>query len=72
MKSTNLFTKNYFFALSLVFLSLGLIAFSDNFITDVGQESNSDPKFIIHGLIVYSWIGVLIIQTNRIRRVPRS
>ena len=69
MKPKILFTKNYFFALSLVIFSLGLIAFSDNFITDVGQESNSDPKFIIHGLIVYSFIGVLIIQTNRIRKL---
>ena len=69
MKSTNFFTKNYFFVLSLVILSLGFIAFSDNFITDVGQESNSNPKFIIHGLIMFSWIGVLIIQTNRIRKL---
>lgn len=67
MTSVNPFAKNYFFILSLLILALGLIAFSDNLITDVGQESNADPVFIIHGLIMYTWIVVLVIQTNRIR-----
>lgn len=69
MKTKNFYAKNYFFGLSLTILILGLIAFSDNLIFDVGQESNSNPVFIIHGLLMYAWVIVLIIQTNRIRKL---
>ena len=65
----NHYTKNYFFAISIILLVLGLIAFSDNFIFDVNQESNSNPAYIIHGLLMYSWIIILCIQTNRIRKL---
>ncbi|MBX2965552.1 MAG: hypothetical protein KF845_05355 [Cyclobacteriaceae bacterium] len=40
--------KNYFLVAGTLLLILSFIAFSDNLITDVGQESNSDPKFIMH------------------------
>jgi hypothetical protein len=43
-------------------------AFSDNLITDVGQKSNSDPKFIIHGLFCFAWFTVLVFQTFYIRK----
>ncbi len=59
--------KNYFLLTSVLLLSLSIIAFSDNLITDVGQESNSDPKFIIHGLFMFAWFIILIVQTNFIR-----
>lgn len=49
-------------------LILALVGFSDNLITDIGQESNSDPKFIIHGLFLFAWFIILIIQTNFIRK----
>jgi hypothetical protein len=60
--------KNYFFGASLVILVCSLIAFSDNLITDVGQPSNSDPKFIIHGLFCLAWVCTLVAQTWLIRR----
>lgn len=60
--------KNYFLVASTLLLILSLIAFSDNLITDVGQESNSDPKFIIHGLFCFTWFIILVIQTNYIRK----
>jgi hypothetical protein len=60
--------KNYFFVASTLLLILSLIAFSDNLITDVGQESNSDPKFIIHGLFCLAWFIILVIQTNYIKK----
>jgi len=60
--------KNYFLVASTLLLTLSLIAFSDNLITDVGQESNSDPKFIIHGLFCFAWFIILVIQTNYIRK----
>ncbi len=60
--------KNYFLVTSTFMLILSLIAFSDNLITDVGQESNSDPKFIIHGLFCFAWFIILVIQTQFIRK----
>lgn len=47
---------------------LSLIAFSDNLVYDIGQESNSDPKFIIHGLFFLAWFIILVIQSNFIRQ----
>jgi hypothetical protein len=41
---------SYFSGISVLLLLLSIIAFSDNLFTDVGQPSNRDPKFIIHGL----------------------
>ena len=51
-KRNNFYTCNYFFGLSLTVFILGLIAFSDNFYFDVGQESNSNPAYIVHGLLM--------------------
>lgn len=59
---------NYFLIASIAMLLLSLIAFSDNLITDIGQESNRDPKFIIHGLFLFAWFIILVIQTGFIRR----
>ena len=57
--------KKYFFQVaSILILIFSIIGFSDNLFTDVGQKSNSDPKFIIHGLFCFAWIVILVIQTN--------
>ncbi|MBL7843475.1 MAG: hypothetical protein JNK44_06395 [Cyclobacteriaceae bacterium] len=60
--------KHYFSVVSIFLLLLSLIAFSDNLITDVGQESNSDPKFIIHGLFMFAWFIIFVVQANFIRK----
>jgi hypothetical protein len=60
--------KNYFLITTLLMLILSIIAFSDNLFTDIGQESNSDPKFIIHGLFCFAWFIILVIQANFIRK----
>lgn len=60
-------TRSYFFGASLVILAFALIGFSDNLFTDVGQPSNRQPKFIIHGLFCFGWILVLVTQTHLIR-----
>ena len=60
--------KNYFFWTSLFLLFLSVFAFSDNLFYDVKQESNSDPKFIIHGLFFLAWFIILVIQTGYIRK----
>lgn len=56
-------SKYYFQAVSSLLLILSLIAFSDNLITDIGQESNKDPKFIVHGLFMFAWFGIYVMQT---------
>jgi len=60
--------KYYFSVISIVVLLLSLLAFSDNLITDVGQESNHDPKFVIHGIILLLWMVIFVIQTTFIRK----
>lgn len=55
--------KYYFTIVSSLLLIFSLVAFSDNIITDIYQESNSDPKFIIHGLIMFAWFGTFVAQT---------
>jgi hypothetical protein len=53
----------YFPVLSLTLLALSLVAFGDNLFTDVHQPSNSDPKFVIHGIASLGWILVLLTQS---------
>lgn len=59
--------KYYFLIANILLLLLSVIGFSDNLFTNVTQKSNSDPKFIIHGLFCFAWFIILIIQTNFIR-----
>lgn len=60
--------KYYFLAVSILLLILSIIAFSDNLITNVGQESNSDPKFIIHGVFMFGWFIIFVVQANFIQK----
>ena len=57
----------YFSSISVVLLFLGIVAFSDNLFTDFSQPSNSDPKFIVHGLFGLAWYVLLATQANLIR-----
>lgn len=54
--------------MTVLIFTLSVIAFSDNLFTDVGQESNRDPKFIIHAVFGFAWLLILVIQTNFIRK----
>lgn len=49
--------KNYFSAVTGLILALSIWAFSDNLIWDIGQPSNRDPKFVIHGLFWLAWMS---------------
>ena len=57
----------YFSIISVLLLLLSIVAFSDNLFTDVRQPSNSDPKFIVHGLFGLAWYVLLATQANLIR-----
>lgn len=60
-------SKTYFSVVSSLILLFSLIGFSDNLITDVGQPSNSDPKFVIHGLFSLAWMIAFAIQADLVR-----
>lgn len=60
--------RYYFTILSSLLLTASFIAFSDNLITDIDQPSNSDPKFIIHGLFMFAWFITFLIQSIFIYR----
>lgn len=66
--NTTSYSKSYFSNISWILLALSLIAFSDNLFYDVRQESNSDPKFVIHGLFFLAWFIILVVQSNFIRK----
>ena len=60
--------KSWFYtAFTGAMLALGLIAFSDNLVTDIGQPSNSDPKMVVHGLFALAWMILLTVQANLVR-----
>lgn len=58
---------SYFSIVGVLMLVLSIVAFSDNLFTDVGQPSNADPKFIVHGLFGLAWYVLLAIQANLVR-----
>jgi len=57
----------YFSITSVLLLFLSIAAFSDNLFTNISQPSNSDPKFIIHGLFGLAWYILLATQANLVR-----
>jgi len=59
--------SRYFSIVSVVLLVLSVVAFSDNLFTDIGQPSNADPKFVIHGLFGLFWYVLLATQANLVR-----
>ena len=59
--------RGYFLVVSLILLALTLVGFGDNLFTDVGQPSNSDPKFIVHGLFCLGWMIILCVQAALVR-----
>lgn len=59
--------ETYFSITSVLLLFLSVVAFSDNLFTNIDQPSNSDPKFIIHGLFGLAWYVLLVTQANLVR-----
>lgn len=56
--------SHYFSAVSAFILFLTLWGFSDNLFWNVGQPSNADPKFIVHGLFCLAWVALFFVQAN--------
>jgi len=62
------YIKNHFSIIGVVLLGLSVLGFSDNLFTDINQKSNSDPKFIVHGLFWFAWMITLVVQSSFIRK----
>jgi hypothetical protein len=60
--------ENFFLLFSIILWLLMAIGFSDNWLFDIGQESNSQPKFMIHAFFAFNWFTLLIIQSALIRK----
>jgi len=61
---TRSYVRWHFPVASALLLFLSLVAFGDNLVTDVGQPSNGDPKFVIHGLFLLAWMILLVVQSS--------
>ena len=59
--------SSYFTITAALMLVLSVVAFSDNLLFDVGQASNRDPKFVVHGLFGLAWYVMLLVQANLVR-----
>ncbi|WP_296701441.1 hypothetical protein [Algoriphagus sp.] len=68
MKITTLIRNDFYFFMGLVFWLIMMIGFSDNWLFDVGQPSNSIPRLIIHGLFAFLWYSLFLIQAGLIRK----
>lgn len=67
MRQGSAFERNYFVGVSAILVFLTTAAFSDNLFTRIDQPSNSDPKFIVHGLFCAAWMILLLAQTSLVR-----
>lgn len=60
--------KYYFSLMSAATLALSVWGFSDNLFWNVRQPTNSDPKFVIHGLFCLAWMAVFFAQATLVRQ----
>ncbi|MBX3147440.1 MAG: hypothetical protein KF785_11800 [Gemmatimonadales bacterium] len=61
-----MYVRHYFVAISLTLLLLSIVAFSDNLFTDIHQDSNRDPKFVVHGIFWLAWFSLFFVQSKLI------
>jgi hypothetical protein len=59
--------RRYFSVAAALLLALTLLGFSDNLLINVGQPSNGDPKFVVHGLLCLAWMAIFAAQANLVR-----
>ncbi|WP_228851378.1 hypothetical protein [Aegicerativicinus sediminis] len=59
--------KHFLLIMAIIYWIFMMVGFSDNWLTQVDQESNSDLKFIIHGFIAFLWFSLLIAQNALVK-----
>ena len=60
--------RHFYAAVSVTLWLIMVVGFSDNWLTDVGQPSNSDPKFLVHAFFAFSWFTILVVQNVLVQR----
>lgn len=55
--------KHFFLIMSLVYWLFMVVGFSDNWLYDIGQASNSVLKFMIHAFFAFAWFSLLLAQS---------
>lgn len=60
---TGAYVRWHFPVASALLLLLTLIAFWDNLVSDVTQPSNGNPAMIVHGLFLFAWMILLLVQS---------
>lgn len=58
---------SFYLLFAIALWLLMAIGFSDNWLFDRAQESNSQPKFLIHAFFAFCWFTLLVIQSGLIR-----
>ena len=59
--------QHFYLVMSTLFWLVMVVGFSDNWLFDVGQESNSDPVFLTHAFFAFAWFSLLVVQSSLIR-----
>ena len=60
--------KYFYITLSSLLWIVMAIGFSDNWLTNINQPSNSEPKFLIHAVFAFSWFTLLVVQNGLIKK----
>ena len=59
--------RNYPLVLSSLFWLTMVVGFSDNWLYDLDQPSNSAPHFLIHAGFAFLWFSALVVQCALVR-----
>ena len=59
--------RNFFVAFSAALWLLMAVGFSDNWLFDIGQDSNRQWKFMVHAFFAASWFTLLVVQAVLVR-----
>jgi hypothetical protein len=59
--------KYFFLIMSLTYWLFMVVGFADNWLYEIDQPSNSNPKFLIHAFFAFCWFSLLLTQSALIR-----
>ena len=60
--------QHFYIFISITLWLIMMVGFSDNWLTDIGQPSHSEPKLMIQAVFAFSWFTMLFIQNVLIRK----
>ena len=60
-------SDRFFLYFAVTLWLLMVIGFSDNWLFDTAQESNSQPRFLVHSFFAAAWFTLLVVQALLVR-----